>query len=149
MRPQDDRAMAEMLFVCEGKSPGQIAALVGANRMTIWRWAREGNWKERRSARWRESPRAALDLLKRQRELQIATITPDKPAAPEVIDALHKLNRVIEQMEEPLEGPDAMLDVMGRFTRFIMAHGSPEAIAALREWLEKFLNEERRRYGGG
>ncbi len=116
--------------------------------MTIWRWARDGNWKEQRTARWRSSPRAALDLLKYQRDQQIKKFKPDEAAPPEVVDALFKLNKVIEQMQEPLGGPDAMLDVMGRYIKFIMAHGSPEAVAALRQWTEKFLAEEQHRYGG-
>ena len=145
MRPQKDRAMAEMLYVREGKSFQQVAALLGTGTMTVCRWAREGNWKERRRERRRESPQASLDALKRQRDLLIKGLDGKALDNPVAINALSKLNLAIQRMESPPEPIEMMLDVIGRFAEFIAARADDNECAVMRKWVEKFLDEERRR----
>ena len=50
-------------------------------------------------------------------------------------------------MESRVEAIGPMLDALGRFTEFTAAHAEPAAVAVVREWVEKFLMEERRRNG--
>jgi transposase len=145
MRLQSDRAKAERLFVREGKSLARVAAEMGIGLTTIKQWSKDGNWSDHRRACRRETPNPALDVLKRQLELQVAKIGDDKLAAPEVIDALHKLSVSIEKMESRLEPIGPMLDAIGRFARFVAARADDQACELVRTWVEKFFQEERRR----
>jgi transposase len=105
MRPrlEKERALAESLFVVEGKPGRQIAALLGAGKETVQLWAREGNWMERRRLRREDSPLANLERLQRERTRLIAALGGDKPetahTAPDTISAVHKLTQTIEKME--------------------------------------------------
>ena len=110
MRPQRDRLQAESLFVREGKILPDIAARLRASNKTIWRWACHGKWMERRRQLRLDSPMASLEVLKRQRDKLIQKFTDEKPASPEVLETLNKINRAIEKMEPQRESVDAMLD---------------------------------------
>lgn len=158
-RPEKERVMAESLFIAEGKSSREIAGLLGAGKETVQRWARDGKWMERRRQRRRESPLAALERLKRERDRLIGTLGGDKtpagenkPPAPEVaaetIGMIQKLTQTIEKMEPPREDGsiDAMLDVVERLATFTVANFTAEETMTLHNILEKFLAEERRKH---
>jgi transposase len=151
MRPQKDRLLAELLFVGDGKSYRHIAARLGASNKTIWRWACAGKWMERRRQRRLDSPMASLELLKRERDRLIQTFAAkpsangESPADPATLETLNKINRTIEKMEPQMTSVDAMLDVFARFAEFIATHADAGACAVIREWTEKFLDDERRR----
>ena len=113
---------------------------------------------ERRRQLRLDSPMASLELLKRQRDKLITTIGDKSPATPDAqtsgdkspadsatLETLNKINRAIEKMEPQIESVDAMLDVFARFAEFIATHADADACAVIREWTEKFLNEEQRR----
>jgi hypothetical protein len=145
MKSQSDRAMAENLFVRECRTLDQIAARLGVNRRTVGQWSSKGGWMKQRGELLRESPQAALDVLKRQREMLITAMPRDAPAGADQIDALHKLTLLIEKMESRLDAVGPMLDVFARFAQFVATNADDAACAVLREWTEKFLNDERRR----
>ena len=158
-RPEKERTKAESLFIVEGKSSREIAGLLGAGKETVQRWARDGKWMERRRQRRRESPLAALERLKRERDRLIGTLGGDKtpagenkPPAPEVdaetIGMVQKLTQTIEKMEPPREDGsiDAMLDVVERLATFTVANFTAEETMTLHNILEKFLAEERRKH---
>jgi uncharacterized protein YjcR len=163
MRPEKDRALAETLFVTEGKSAREIAAHLGVGKETVQRWAREGKWTERRRQRRSDSPLAALERLRRERDRLIGTLGGDQPAAKdaaaakdpagpkdaasETISKIHKLTQTIEKMESHREDTDidAMLDVVERLATFTAAHADAEELEAVRKIIEMFLDEERRK----
>ena len=157
-RPEKERLIAESLFVIEGKSGREIAALLSAGKETVQRWAREGKWMERRRLRRRESPLASLERLKRERDRLTATLGAAKPAAPggddpaapavgETISLIQKLTQTIEKMESQQEDYDvgAMLATMGRFAKYVVAHATDQERLAMRSMIEKFLDEEHRK----
>jgi hypothetical protein len=163
MRPEKDRAMAETLFVVEGKSGREIAGRLRVGKETVQRWAREGKWMERRRQRRSDSPMAAVERLRRERDRLIGTLGGDQPAAPdaagaqdaagpkgaagETITMIHKLTQTIEKMESPREDEDidAMLATMERFAMFAADHADDEELDAVRKIVEMFLDEERRK----
>jgi hypothetical protein len=149
MRPQRDRDLAETLFVNEGMSLDRIAAQLGASVTTIGNWSRKGKWEDRRARRRSESPQASLDVLKRLRAALIAAMDakPDaKPDAdPQTIGKLYQLNMAIAKMESQRDEVGPMLDAFDRFAQFVGTNADDDACAVIREWTEKFLNEERRR----
>jgi hypothetical protein len=147
MRSQEERSEAETLFVCEGKTTEQIAAQMRISAATIQRWSSQGAWAQQRRARRLESPRLTLDVLKRQRDLQIQELDGNMPAGQEAIDRLHKLSLVIEKMESRLEAVGPMLDVFERFAKYVGTHADANALTVLRTWTQKFLEEERRKGG--
>ena len=167
-RPEKERALAESLFITEGKSAREIGGLIGAGKETVQRWAREGKWHERRRLRRGDSPLAALERLTRERDRLIATLggakpagdprgagqpgagqpaAPDAAAAGETIAMIQKLTQTIEKMQPRREDDDidAMLATMDRFSKFVMAHADDEDCEAVRQLLEEFLDEERQR----
>ncbi len=158
-RPEKERALAESLFVIEGKSGREIAGLLGAGKETVQRWAREGKWMERRRLRRRESPLAALERLKRERDRLTGTLGGTKPAAPgedktaapaaagDTISLIQKLTQTIEKMESQQEDYDvgAMIETMGRFANFVIVHATEQERLAMRAMIEKFLDEEHRK----
>lgn len=146
MKSQAERAAAESFFVRDGKTLDQIADLTGVSSATLAKWSKSGQWVKKRAERQRESPEASLNRLKRQRELQVAALGDETVAGAEAIDALYKLNLLIEKMEASAEAIGPTLDVIGRFADFVMRHtDDPTRVEVLREWMEKFLAEERRR----
>ena len=155
-RPERERALAESLFITEGKSGREIAALLGAGKETVQRWAREGKWMERRRLRRADSPLAALERLRRERDRLAGTLGGDKlggdkPASPEAagdtVSMIQKLTQTIEKMESRREDRDvdAMLATMHRFATFAAAHATEEELPAVRKIVEEFLDDERRR----
>ena len=70
-KSQQLRWTAESLFVREGKTLAEIAERLPVSQGALRRWSTEGKWMERRKDRQRESPEAALDVLKREREKMI------------------------------------------------------------------------------
>jgi hypothetical protein len=139
------RLAAENLFVREGKTLKQAAAQLGVSRRALIEWSRHGGWMEKRQEFQRESPQAALDILKGQRELQIQKIRGKKKATPQAIDALHKLTLLIEKMESRTEAIGPMLDTFERFAQFVGTNADDAACAVICKWTEKFLDEQRRR----
>jgi hypothetical protein len=106
---------------------------------------------ERRRQLRLDSPMASLELLRRERDRLIQTFAAkpsangEPPADPATLETLNKINRAIEKMEPQTESVDAMLDVFARFAEFVATHADAAACAVIREWTEKFLNEEQRR----
>jgi hypothetical protein len=145
MKSQKERSQAENLFVRDCMTLDQIAAHIHVDRRTVGLWSSKGDWMKKRREMLRESPQVALDVLKRQRELLIREMPPNKPAGAEQIDALHKLTLMIEKMESRLDAVGPMLDVFVRFAQFVATNADDAACAVLREWTEKFLDDERRR----
>jgi hypothetical protein len=145
MKSQKERSEAESLFVRDCMTLDQIAAYVHVDRRTVGLWSSKGGWMKKRGEMLRESPQVALDVLKRQRELLIGKMPPDEPAAADAIDALHKLSLLIEKMESRLDAVGPMLDVFARFAQFVATNADDAACAVLREWVEKFLDDERRK----
>lgn len=148
MKSQSDRATAENLYVEEGKTLDEIAGLTAVTKGTLANWSREGLWTQKRRERRLASPHPELNVLKQQLALQIKQIPDDKLADAAAIDALHKLSVIVEKMESRLE-PEAgpLLEAMLRFAQFVAARADDAACATVREWLEKFLDEERRKNG--
>jgi hypothetical protein len=145
MRSQIDRVHAENLFVRDGKSIEEIAAATGISKGALGKWSKAGGWVQKRAERNRESPQVSIDKLKRQRELQIGAIG-EGAASAEQIDSLYKLNLLIEKMEAGSGAIGPMLDVMGRFAEFVMREADDVGhVEVIREWIEKFLAEERRK----
>ena len=150
-RPEKERALAESLFVTEGKSGREIAGLLGAGKETVQRWAREGKWMERRRLRRRDSALASLERLRRERDRLTGTLGGDKPPEADVvadtISMIQKLTQAIERMESHREDRDigAMLATMDRFATFAVAHAAAEELSAIRNTIEKFLDDERRK----
>jgi IS30 family transposase len=153
MRPisEKQRLLAESLFVAEGKSARQIAAVLGLGKSTVQRCVLRGKWVERRRRRGLDSPLATLERLKRERDRQAATLGGDTAPAQatlnETISAVHKLTQTIEKMESRHEDEDvgAMLAAMDRFAKFAAAHATDEQCAAVRALMEKFFDDERRK----
>ena len=158
-RPEKERLIAESLFVIEGKSGREIAALLSAGKETVQRWAREGQWTARRRRRRLDgSSMATVERLKRERDRLTATLGAAKPAAPggddpaapavgETISLIQKLTQTIEKMESQQEDYDvgAMLATMGRFAKYVVAHATDQERLAMRSMIEKFLDEEHRK----
>ena len=153
MRPlsEKQRTLAESLFVAEGKSAGQIAAVLGLGKSTVQRCVLRGKWMERRRRRGLDSPLATLECLKRERDRLAATLDQEPPPEPAVrddtISAVHKLTQTIEKMESRHEDGDvgAMLATMDRFAKFVTARATDEQCAAVRALMEKFFDDERRK----
>jgi transposase len=133
------------MFVYEGKLLRQIAAELGINVRTLEKWSSQGNWGKLRKERRRGTSQAALDVLKRQRELLITALGVENRADPEQIDALHKLTMSIEKMESRLEDIGLMLDVMDRFAEFVAARADDADCRVIRNWVEKFFDEQQRK----
>ena len=157
-RPERDRTLAESLFVCGGKSSREIAGILGAGKETVQRWSRDGKWMERRRQRRFDSPLASLERLRRERDRLIQTLGgepphPGEPAAKpntdetlHTVTALQRLTQTIEKMESQQEleiGP--MLKTMGGFAEFVAARADEDDLTVLRNWVEKFLNEEQQK----
>jgi len=145
MKSQEIRSAEENCFVREGRTLAQVAARLGVSHHTLVLWSRKGGWVKRRQEFQRESPQAALDILKGQRELQIKDIHQTKVATPEAIDALHKLTMLIDKMESRTEAIGPMLDTFERFAQFVGANADDADLAVISDWTEKFLDELRRR----
>ena len=74
MKTRTIRRSAEKLFVRDVKTLAQISAELSLSMTTLARWSGKGEWVRKRREWQRESPRAALDILKRQREKQMTAI---------------------------------------------------------------------------
>ncbi len=114
-----------------------------------------------------DSPLAALERLRRERDRLIGKLGGEKPAgdppaggragenkpadpdaAADTVSMIQKLTQTIEKLESPREETsiDAMLATMQRFANFVGAHAAEEDLPIIRDIVEKFLDEERRRY---
>ena len=162
MRPEKERLFAESLFVCEGKSCREIAGILDAGRDTVLRWAREGQWTERRRHRQLDgSSMATVERLRRERDRLVEQLVPRSPPggdrsgkvftpkALQAIGAVQKLTQTIEKMEPHQEEEiDSMLSVTRRYAEFVSARASQDERVVLHKWLKQFLDAERRRYAG-
>jgi len=135
------------LFVYDGKTCREIGKELHVHETTLAEWSKEGGWVQRRQDHQRGSSEATLDLLKHQRELLVETISVDKPANAGDIDTLHKLTMSIEKMESRMEAVGPMLDVIGRFARYVAANSERAECLVVRKWIEKYLNAEQRKSG--
>jgi Putative transcription regulator (DUF1323). len=112
------REWAEMLFLKEHLTQGEIAEKVGTSRQSINKWARDGKWDERR---------AALSLTREsqieQLYQQVAEINNtirkrpegERYASPSESDSLNKLASAIKKMEVDA----GISDLISAGTRFI------------------------------
>ena len=163
MRPEKERMFAESLFVCEGKSCREIAGILGAGRDAVQRWAREGEWTERRRRRRLDgSSMTTVERLRRERDRLVQQLVPRSPPggdrsgkvftpkALQAVSAVQKLTQTIEKMEPHREeGIDFLLDAMKRYSEFVSARASQDERVVLHKWLEQFLDAEQRKYVGG
>ena len=147
MKTQEDRAVAETLFVREGLSLEQIAAKTGVSAGSLKRWSAGGGWNAKRKEHQHESPAAGLEKLKRLRERLIADMPEDSSQNASQIDQLAKLDKSIAGMERRADTIGATLDVMMSFAQFVATNADAIECSVLRVWTEKFLAEERRKNG--
>jgi hypothetical protein len=147
MPATNERMQALKKFVYEGKSCREIGDELHVHANTVQAWSKEGGWVQRRQDHQRGSSEATLDLLKNQRELLVAKIAVDKVAPADKIDTLHKLTMSIEKMESRMEAVGPMLDVIGRFARYVAANSERDECLVVRKWIEKYLNAEQRKSG--
>ena len=162
-RSEKERALAEKLFVCDGKSGREIAGILGAGKETIRRWAHDGRWVARRRLRRAESQMAAVEILRRERDRLIRGLGAPQPEAAEkvagpsalgtmeTINAVLKLTQTIEKMDpQPDEDNlDSMVAAMSRYGAFVAARADANDRIILHKWLERFWNEERRKSVSG
>lgn len=60
VKASEKKSEAERLYIREGYAAGKIAALVGSAPGTVYRWVRDGGWKEKRES-YTLSPLAMRD----------------------------------------------------------------------------------------
>jgi hypothetical protein len=138
---------AQTMYVVEERSLAQIAAEMKISKSTLGDWSKQEKWVQRRSERQQGSSQSALNVLIRQRELLITTIGVENQADAEQIDKLHKLTVAIEKIESRQEAVGPMLDIIGRFARFVTANAGAADCEVVRTWIEKFFDEEQRKNG--
>ena len=146
IHPKETHWRAENRFVYRGKTMAEISRSLNVTRVSLAQWAHKGDWMKKRQERQRESPQAALDVLKNQRDLQMKAMGDDEVAAPEAINSLNKITLLIEKLESHVEAIGPMLDTLDRFAQFVGANADAEECAVLYKWTEKFLDEERRKH---
>ena len=145
MKSQEDRVVAESLFVREGKSLEQIAVMTGVSAGTLKRWSADGRWAAKRKEHQHESPSVGLEKLKRLRARLIEEMPEDSHENASQIDQLAKLDKSIAGMERRADTIGATLDVMMSFAQFVATNADVDSCTIIRGWTEKFLKEERRK----
>jgi len=136
-------AQAESMYVREGAKLQDIASSLGVHRSTMTRWRQQGNWDAKRAEFLQNSPAAALDLLKRQRERMIREAGDEAPG-PAYADALYKLSTTIERMESKAEAVGPVLDAMDRFARHARLNIPDEQMPVIQDAVQQFLDAVRR-----
>ncbi|MGD1001867.1 MAG: hypothetical protein ABSA67_14325 [Candidatus Brocadiia bacterium] len=146
MNLQEVRRTAEHLFVREVKTLDEIALQTGFSRRTLARWSSKADWMRKRLEWQYESPRAALDILKKQRQFHMDAVGKKAAATPEALEALNKITLLVERLESHVEAIGPMLDTLERFAQFVGARAESEECAVLYKWTEQFLDEQRRKH---
>ncbi len=146
IQPQEIHWEAENLFVREGKTLTEISNRLNVTTFSLRKWSYKGDWVKKRQERQRESPQAALAVLKKQQELQGKAIGNDVVAGPATVAALEKINLLIEKLESHVEAIGPMLDTLDRFAQFVGAQADTEDRLVLYKWTKKFLDEQRRKH---
>jgi hypothetical protein len=99
-RKKDDFYVdAERLYVQDGKTTRDIAAVLPVSPSTVSRWARDGNWKQRRCA-YLESAKSALDLTVQTLHRKVGEINalPIESVDAETIKCLTALVSAVEKL---------------------------------------------------
>jgi transposase len=145
MKTERLRAQAEELFVRQGQSIAEIAAQLGLGARTVAQWSGVWYWNQKRRAQQFASAHPALEALKGELARRIKEIGDNEKVDPDQIDALNKLDQTLQKMESRLDPIGPMLDGMGRFAHFVAARADADDCAVIHKWMERFLNEERRK----
>ena len=149
MKSNADRSHAEDLFVREGRTLEETAALVGTSKATLARWSKEGGWLDQRHHR-RAAPSRAIDVVRARLAAMIEKMSANPDDDEKLEDRLTKLMAVLDKLEAGL-GIDTVLSIMEQFAAF--AAGRPDAgdmadgttrITIIRSAVEQFLDAKRK-----
>jgi len=110
---------AERLFVREGKTLEQLAALLPVSVTTLGKWSQKGGWGKKRAAEL-DSPRTLGERLRRTLEAQLTAIEGERELKPGDFDSIYKIFCAIQKIEKG--GVDLRVmavEVMDAFTRWL------------------------------
>ena len=145
-----DRVKARRLFVEEGATADQVAAVIGASSRTVQGWVRDLGWRDARAA-WVEvhgisleelEDRALRKLLGRL-ENEAATLEPDALLA--LLTNINRFKALIAK-QQGFRLVDAALVVGEDFQAFVLREFPNEAPRLLEAW-KAFLDDVSRRNG--
>jgi len=138
-------AQARALFA-QGRSEVQIAEAIGVSVSTISRWRTRDTkmlrpWTALRDERRLRDPTAVLATLERK---FLAVAEGELPLGAKV-DALYKLNRIIESMRSRVGDLSTVLAVFTGFAEWAGAHAAEKDMPVLLRLVEGYLSALKRR----
>lgn len=144
----EHRAKARRVFVEEGKTPDQVAEVIGCSSRTVQTWIKEGHWRDARET-WlqvHDIPLEDLEERALRRLMGRLDREGDDLQIPELLNLLGNVNK-FKLMIAKRKGyrlMDAALVVGEEFQAFVLRECPAEAQALLEAW-KAFLDELQRR----
>lgn len=138
------RLKAKLLYVEEGKSHEEIAALVGVSETTVRSWSRKDGWETDREAMLLTDVTAYKQMLlmavkQLQKMAAAGEIDPDK------VDVLHKVIRTAKMLGRDIDRRGNILLGLNEFVEFLREL-HPDALGNLQPYLIEFGSWVKRKY---
>lgn len=131
MAKENQRTIAEGMFIEQGMLCNAIAPLVKVTEATLSKWRKEGNWDTRR-AEALASPHKIREIL--LKELQ--NVASGEKAQIDA-DALAKISKVMEALTDRIS-PQVTISVIKGFDNW-MADNDPKMAVQFLEWHKRFI----------
>ena len=140
------KELAKLLFM-NGEPMNGIADKVGISRVTVTKWAAEGEWKSRRAAQSVTRPELVNKLLKTIDDLLESVAGSNDPALLSGLgDKLAKLSAVIEKLDKKANVVDT-IEVFMAFSKWMEYRMNndpeltPELVKKFHYYQDLFINE--------
>jgi transposase len=130
---------AERLFVQEGKTAAQIAALLPVSENTVYKWSLKGGWPQKRAAAL-NSPKNLGEMLRQNLERQVEILNGEERLNPATYDAIYKSICAIQKVERAQDLRVIAIAVGEGFFGYLKGQDLPAGELQLiggrfREWL--------------
>lgn len=138
---QQKKDLAKLLYLNQGLTQQEIADKVGVSRVTVGRWATDGNWEMLRAAVTSTREEQVRNLYQQIAQINRAIAESEtKCATPAQADTILKLSAAISKMEGDFGIAD-IISVSKRFLTWLRGRDPQKAMEISTEF-DEFIKEK-------
>ncbi len=141
------KRVAKSLYL-NGETQNEIADKIGVSRVTVGRWANEGNWKEQRAAKNITRPELVNKILQTiDRLLDLVSESDDPAVVGGLSDKLAKFAAAIEKLDKKVSVVDTVEVFMAfgkwlQYRRRFDPELTPDLIKSINKYQDMYINEQ-------
>jgi predicted DNA-binding protein YlxM (UPF0122 family) len=144
MAYEEEKAVAQLMFEQDRKSAKDIATQIGVPFQTVYRWIKDGKWKQSKVERLLnkvEQLKNLRELVDKQTQELLSSDNPDQAK----LNVLRGYQRLLAEFEKTVDMRGTILQGMDAFVKFMRSE-HPEGVDTLLPYFQEFPTWVRKNY---